>query len=277
MDNLKKLQSEDYKILKYFDSFCELNKIKYFLYEGTLLGAIRHNGFIPWDDDIDVALKREEYEKFEKMFLTSSYSKDGYIYHSRKTFKYLASPYSRIRSNSLNISEDVPNTQKGYNGPWIDILPLDNIPDCEELRIKQFKKVTFYNKIIKFFLLTQVKNSDRGIKRFLRSIIQFINERIYKFYFFLPYVFKQRDKYIQLYNDVETIHSSNLSYMFYKDYEKYVTQIVSNASLDKLKKVKFEDGFFPVPSEYDEILKYQYGDYLIIPDESKRKVHNIKF
>ena len=159
------LQKAEFNILKYFDQFTKKHNLDYFLYAGTLLGSIRHKGFIPWDDDIDVGMKRDEFEKFESLFLNSNYKEDGYIYQSRKVYPFQALPISKIRSKEIEMIERMPKTQKGNYGPWIDIFPFDNIPDDPKLRINQYNKVNFYNNLIKKLLLIQVEPNDRGIKK----------------------------------------------------------------------------------------------------------------
>lgn len=274
---MNSLQEADYKILKYFDQFAKKNDIHYILYGGTMLGAVRHQGFIPWDDDIDVAMKRNEFEKFEKLFIESDYEANDYIYQSRKVFPYQALPFSKIRSNELNIIERSPTTQKGNYGPWIDIFPYDNVPDNDEGRKEQYKKVNFYNKIIKKFLLVQVEPEDQGIKKNAKKIFQMLNEKLYRFYFFLPYVFRKRHEWMTKYNNEKTKDIGDLSYIYYKEYEHYSKSIIKNSELDQLIKMKFEDSYFDIPKNYDKILKKYYGDYMTLPKESERKVHKIEY
>lgn len=177
------LQKAEFNILKYFDQFTKKHNLDYFLYAGTLLGSIRHKGFIPWDDDIDVGMKRDEFGKFESLFLNSNYKEDGYIYQSRKVYPFQALPISKIRSKEIEMIERMPKTQKGNYGPWIDIFPFDNIPDDPKLRIDQYNKVNFYNNLIKKLLLIQVEPNDRGIKKTVKRIVQRMNEKLHPLYF----------------------------------------------------------------------------------------------
>ena len=127
--NMNELQQKDLEVLKYFRDFVDKEGTEYTLICGTLLGAIRHEGFIPWDDDVDVAMFKEDFDKFEDMFLKSDYKKDGMSYQSRKIYKYQTNAFSKIRSNTMNIQERVPKTQKGNYAPWVDIFPLFNVTD----------------------------------------------------------------------------------------------------------------------------------------------------
>lgn len=274
MDDIQKLEFE---ILEYFAKFAKENDINYSLYAGTLLGSIRHKGFIPWDDDIDVSMNRENYEKFIQKFSHSNYKNDGFTFQTKTKQNFIAMPISKIRSDKMNIREKLPKTQEGNYGPWIDIFPFDNVPDDENLRRKQYNSIRFYNNIIKRTLLIQVEPEDKGLKKLVKRVIQKTNEMCYKWYFFLPYVFKKRDETIQMYNNVETMCSGDISYMFYKSYDAYMTSIFENEDLKKQSIGIFEGKEFPIPQAYDKILSRQYGDYMTLPSEKDRKVHKLEY
>lgn len=271
------LQEAELNILKYYDEFTKKNKLAYTLYAGTLLGSVRHEGFIPWDDDIDVGMKRADFEQFEKLFIQSNYEKDGFIYQSRKIYPFQALPLSKIRSTEIDMVERMPTTQKGNYGPWIDIFPFDNIPDNEEQRVEQYKKVSFYNRLIKKFLLVQVEPEDQGLKKFAKKIVQSSNEKLYRTYFFLPYLFNQRERWMTKYNDIETSHSADLAHMHYKNYTDFTKTIFKNEDLNHLTEGKFGDQYYPIPKNYDEILTTLYGDYMTLPKKSERKQHKIEY
>lgn len=274
---MNELQQAEFNILKYFDRFAKENDIPYFLYAGTLLGAIRHEGFIPWDDDIDAGLLRSDFEDFEQKFMDSSYKEDGYIYQTRKIYPFQTFEISKIRSNELNMTERMPKTQKGNHGPWIDIFPFDNIPDDEEKRQEQYKKVTFYNSILKKFLMIQVEPEDKGIKKILKKIIQWTNETFHQFYFFLPYIFRKRYEWMTKYNDIETNYAADISYMYYKDFNDFSKRFFKKEDLKTLTTATFENKLFNIPQNYDEILSTHYGDYMTLPKKEDRKIHKIEY
>lgn len=274
---MNKLQEAEYNILKYYDEFTKKHELIYTLYAGTLLGSVRHEGFIPWDDDIDVGMKRSEFEKFERIFIESDYEKDGYIYQSREIYPFQALALSKIRNKEINMIERMPTTQKGNYGPWIDIFPFDQIPDIQEKREEQYEKVRFYNELIKKLLLVQVEPEDTGIKKIAKKIMQSSNEKLHRAYFFLPYLFKKRHEWMTKYNDIETTHSADLAHMHYKNYDDYSKTIFKNKDLDDLIEGKFENQLFPIPKNYDKILTTLYGNYMELPKESDRKQHKIEY
>lgn len=273
---MNELQQNEFEILKYFKDFSEENNIEYTLYSGTLLGAIRHGGFIPWDDDIDVGLLRSDFDKFERRFIDSDYASDGYIYQSRRIYPYNIQPFSKIRNKKMNIKERMPETQKGNYGPWIDVFPFDNIPNDPQKRLEQYEKVTYYNNILKKIMFFQVIPENKGVKRKVKKVLQKINDKIYPLYFFVPYLYKKRDEYMTMYNDMDTTHVADLSYLYYENFEDYSKQFFKKSDLKDITTTKFETEHFNIPKNYDEILNQMYGDYMTMPPESERKKHKIE-
>ena len=276
----KHVMTQDQKdmldILKYFHNFAEKNNVPYTLFFGTLLGSVRHEGYIPWDDDIDVVIRRKDFEIFEDKFLKEDYDKQGYIYQSRRIYPFQALEISRIRNKTISVREEVSKTQEGNIGPWIDIFPYDNVPDDPKLIKEQFDKVTYYNRLIKLFLLVNVGDNDHGLRRVVKTIIQTINERFYKYYFFMPRIFRKRHEWMTKYNDIETNNSGELCYIYHKDYKAYLNSIFPNKKIEDVVLGKFEDEMFYIPREAKEILEKYYGPtYMELPPESERKTHTL--
>ncbi len=270
------LQKADYEVLKYFDKFCRKEGINYFLFAGTLLGAVRHKGFIPWDDDIDIAMKRSEFDKLEAKFLEMNAVDGDYSYHSRKVHFYQVHDGAKIRSNALNITERMPSTQKGNFGPWLDIFPYDNIPDDPKERRELYDKLTFYNKWLKNFLMIQIEPTDKGLRRIAKGVIQWFNETFYRINPFIPYLLKKRLALTTKYNDIETTHAGDSTFIYYRTYEAYEASFMTHEEMDNLFEMEFEDGMFMAQRDYDDILTRYYGNYMQIPDEEDRKVHKIE-
>lgn len=274
---MNQLQQEELKILKYYHAFAEEHNLQYSLCAGTLLGAIRHQGFIPWDDDIDVMMRRSEFEKFENLFLSSNFEEDNLAYQSTKNNKTYFASYSKIRSKTMNIRENLPKTQTDNYGPWIDVFPYDNVPDDEKLRKEQYEKVMHYNRLLRFFLIPKVTDRDSGARRTFKKVMIKLNETLYKGYFFIPYLIKKRDYYATMYNDQETECCGELAYLYFKNYEQYAASITLNSHFDNLVLTKFEDDEFYALKEYDTVLTKYFGDYMELPPEEERKKHDIEY
>lgn len=271
---MNKIQYEELEIMKYFHSFAEDNNIVYCLYAGTLLGAIRHKGFIPWDDDIDIALPREEFERFESLFKKSDYKNDGFFYQSSDTDKYYPAPFTKIRSNTMNVRENITNKHIYAKGPWIDLFPYDNVPDDEVLRREQYNKVAHYNKLLRFFLLAKTTDRDSGIKKMVKQFVISVNNLLTPVYFFVPYLIKKRNYYMTMYNNQETKCSGELCYLYFKNYEHYARTIMDNREFDNLELAPFETESFYIPKNFDVVLKDKFGEYMQLPPEDERKVHD---
>ena len=248
-------------ILKDVHQFCVENGISYTLYGGTMIGAIRHKGFIPWDDDIDIAMPRPDYERF----LATYQSKHGYrMFASGTKENYLA--FSRVcdLENTLVVNEKAPWSDVP-TGVWIDIFPLDGAPDDEDDSILQLKKLKslwirccYAREARSSF--SSVKDVGDKIKLFLKKIVYnkvlIPNERVVS-------------KFIKEASSIkwgQTRHFWNCSYLRYgmKEYQE-----ISDYSSTII--VPFEDSLFYVCNGYDHLMRTKYGDYMQLPPESKQK------
>ncbi|MBK2403373.1 LicD family protein [Erysipelothrix rhusiopathiae] len=263
---MNKLQQEELNILIEFDRICKKHNIIYSLSSGTLLGAIRHQGFIPWDDDIDVNMSRSEFNRFEQV-VAEELNQD-FFYQSFKTEKDHYHAFSKIRSNKVELVEKSTDYLNINHGVWIDIFPYDNIPDDLELRNEQKKKVSFYNKLISLFVYTFVTDEDLGKKRLIKSTFYHLNRIFYRVNFLLPTLYKKRQVWIEKYNNDKTEYANMLVFNF--NDAIYQATFIRNAILDSVTAGVFENHQFLIPTEYDEILTLNYGDYMQLPPESER-------
>ncbi len=157
-EKLRFMQKEIYKILEVFKEKCEENNLRYFLFYGTLLGAIRHDGFIPWDDDIDLAMPRPDYEKFISLFkehFTDDYYLDGYNCNRYESF----SPNFRINDSKLLLRKDKEH-QEHYICAFISIWPVDGMVDN-----KFIQKLSVYRRRFRYGLLRAARSSRNGLDK----------------------------------------------------------------------------------------------------------------
>jgi lipopolysaccharide cholinephosphotransferase len=122
---MNELQKKQLEILKEFDRVCRENNLTYFANGGTCIGAIRHNGFIPWDDDVDVMMPREDYEKLLK--LQNPWSDSKYFLQTFRTDKHYVLNFAKLRDSSTTYLESLFYNIRQNHGVWIDIFPLDGI------------------------------------------------------------------------------------------------------------------------------------------------------
>ena len=255
---LAKLHDIQVEMLEEVDRICKKCGIKYNIIAGTLLGAVRHKGYIPWDDDADVGFLRTEYEKFRKACETELDTSKFVFQDYRNTQGYRWGYGKLRRKNTLFLREHQENMPY-MQGVFIDIFPLDSVPNNYVLRcIHNFK----------CFCIRKVLWSEVGKK----ADKKWIKRKIYSLVNKIPvdYIFKIYDKFMKKGNKKEskyvrilTFPTPNKTYGYLRKwYEK---------SID----IEFEGKSFKGIKEYDEYLSFKFGDYMKLPPEDKRKIHPV--
>lgn len=245
--------NEELKIFEAFREICERHGLKYFADSGTLLGAIRHSGFIPWDDDIDVAMLREDYDRFieyakdelpEEYFLQIPRPGDDYFYG-----------HAKIRKNNTTAIRYIqyPEKYRHHQGIFLDVFPLDNIPDNKVwYKVHKFfavKSMLFlYYSRYYYRLNSHSKASE--IKHKIGRILIPGDKAAYRFCKLFEWWIKLPDKR-------ETKKVGYTSMYYYLDNKwSYERKWFENS-----KEVRFEDTTIAVPGDYDKVLTGLYGDY----------------
>lgn len=234
------------RMLKVFHDICEENNLKYSLDAGSLLGAVRHKGFIPWDDDVDVFMLREDYEKFKQ--IASDFLPSDISLHVRNGNEKLNTHWIKLRDNKSSTSRvgNRSSQRQKDMGIFLDVFPVDttNNPKFAAL-IKKFYRCKYENKFLKFLL------------RIPRHILVFIFRK-HNIERLVPFLFKTG--------------TSDKKYMFYGfEYYNPYTQIYKIEDVFPLVKTKFEDAEFYIPRNFDKFLTDTYGDYMTLPPESERQ------
>lgn len=242
------------KILKDFRKFCDKNNLKYFLLGGTLLGAKRHKGFIPWDDDIDVGMYRKDYNKFIELWASSSF--DHLFLQNKISDKRVPFNYSKLRINNTLFLEKEYEKSEIHTGIFIDIFPLDNITNPYPVG------VTINYCIYKILYLISLRKNNYLTKY---SIVNFFTNTL-KYLIPDSFIYYQSEKCFRRYENQMTpyITSFGSGYGFKR-------QIVKKEFYGNGTKLEFEGEKFNVPSEYNKILENLYGDYNQLPPKEKQR------
>lgn len=263
---LKKLQSIELGILEEFSNICEEHDIDYFLCGGSAIGVMRHQGFIPWDDDIDVGMSRSDYDRFLEI-AKRDYS-DKYTVVNNETNQNFPLMNTRWGLNGTQFIPEDFKKVKGDFGIFLDLFCFDNIPDDEEKMKKQGTRAWFYGKLL---VLSGVSTPVLYVSGIMSKIIMFVCKIVHYTFRILHlkprFFYNKAKKYMLQYKNENT---KRFAYMF--DPERF-TSIIDKDDVFPTKKMKFENIEVRVPKEIERYLTRRYGDYMQLPPEDKRHIH----
>lgn len=255
---LRKLQLTEFEMLVEFDRICRKHNINYSLDAGTLLGAVRHKGFIPWDNDVDVMMTREEYERFFEKCQTELDTDSFFLQEFRTDHGYRWG-YSKLRRNGTLFLREGQEDLNCHHGVFVDIFIIDNVPDGYFSR--RVHHVFCY--IIRKGLYSVVgcKSAENMVKRFIYKLASFIPISFWKNA--LKKAQKAaKGKRTQLISRLTFPYGNQIKYGLSSDY------------YDEYTELEFEGKQFMVVKEYDRYLRELYGDYMILPPVEQRKGHS---
>ncbi len=264
---LTKLQEAELEILKEFLKICEKEGLRYYIWGGSLLGAVRHKGFIPWDDDIDVAMPRKDFEQF--LLIASRELSDNF-----KLSTYDSNPdHITLVAQIFNKNKEFvlhSAAKKVQTGAWLDILVIDGAPK------KGFKRKVFTVKYMYMRMMNQFAHFD--------EIVNLTKKR--------PWYEKLAIRFAQLTKIQRWLNPIKLGNKFHdllkkNDYETAsevatfmgaakMKEIIPKSYIGSGKKYTFEDIQVVGPDMYDEYLTHFYNDYMTPPPIEQRNRHNVK-
>lgn len=260
---LREVQLKQLDIALEVKRICDKHDIKYFLDAGTLLGAIRHEGFIPWDDDLDIGMTRENYDKFVEIAPVEIGG--DYFIQNWETDKNFALPYCKVRADKTKYIEKNSVKVDAHNGIFIDIFPYDNVPDDIKKRKSQsiIIKSLFRLNLVKH-KYTPWREDDKLAKLIYKSL------NIMSLFIPAKCLKKLFDIQVKKYNKVECKN------LIVTDGDYSSNFILPKSLFDELENVLFENNTFNGPKNFHEYLTSVYGDYMTLPSENERENrHNI--
>lgn len=255
-NQLLEIQKVCLNLLKVFDSFCEENKLLYYVCGGGCIGAVRHHGFIPWDDDIDVMMPRNDYEKL-KVLWPQQIDEAKYRFNDNTESQFLRTMWASISDENTTFIKECQKDLDISHGIKLEIIPLDGCPSN-----KMQRKIQMFWALIHQIYINQEPPISKGSflkgignillrlhgnwKSRYRAAIQ-AEKRMSKFPFF------QCEKVTEL--------TTRFQYMR----NEYPKEAFNDAI-----RIPFEDFMMPVPIGYDRYLKMAFGNYMELPPESER-------
>lgn len=260
--NLKKLQHTILYIAKEIKMICDTNNIDYSMIGGTLIGAIRHKGFIPWDDDMDFIMTRVNYEKF--LDVCKKDLDDKFEIINWKTCSYFGSGFTKIMlKDTIAVEKDKENV-KYPQEIFVDIFPIDSIPDNGKIRAKQ--KIVTYTCI----RMLQQKENPTFKRGNIKKNVVYMLVWLVSCLFTHDFLVEVCDKEMKRYQYADTNCYTSMAGFY--GYDK---EIVNKALFDQYIELPFEDTSFKAFSGYDFYLRKVFGDYMQLPPVEKRRSHGL--
>lgn len=261
--NIQELKNIELDLLKCVDDICKKQNIRYSLAYGTLIGAIRHKGFIPWDDDIDIAMPRPDYEKF--LDYCKNNKTEFYVLACENEELYPDLITKVCASNTVILEENTNRFHKKI-GVYIDIFPIEGLGDSYEQAKRNFDKSGIKRELLNAALW----------KKYFRSKTHSIIFEPIRFFLFIASRFVSPAFLIRSIHDVyknKNYDSFNYVGVIGSPYRK--KDILNKSILENYREVEFEGNKFMAFEQYDGYLNQLYGDYMTLPPVEKRESHHM--
>ena len=257
---MTELQNRLLQMLKWFHGFCTENNLRYYAIAGTALGAVRHGGFIPWDDDLDVGMPRPDYERFKELTLNKVFL-DKYVCEFPIATENYFYPIGKVFDITTTLIEN--RRGKPKKGIFLDVFPMDGLGDDKSDAIKHFKKVDMlFNKFN--MKVCAVSKERKWYKNMAVVIMKLVPDFIVS-----P---KRILKKLEVKTKEREYDTSKYVCNFFGAYHK--KEIMEKDIFGTPKTATFEDFYINLPQDVDKHLTNLYGDYMTPPPVEKQKTHH---
>ena len=256
--DIREIQQMELGIMEYIHETCQKIGVKYFLAYGSLIGAVRHKGFIPWDDDMDICMLREDYEKLQDYLISNP--DERYEVMSYKNNLNYVYPFMKVQDNHTYLLEEDVRIDSNM-GIYVDIFPVDGYEDDVEFKNKMTKLIK--KRQLSCYTFKGITNT----KSVLNSLLRYVSVIIF--------YFTNTNKYVaqieELAKSRKVSDYEQVDYLIYKDMNKPVWR---REWLEQVTTGTFEGKEFTIPKNYHEILTSDYGDYMQLPPVEQRVSHH---
>lgn len=261
-ERVRRCQQESLGILLEFQRVCEHFGLRYYLTAGTLLGAVRHKGFIPWDDDIDVAMPRADYEKL--FHQGRQYFAEAYVYQEYRTEPSFPFYFAKLRRRGTNVIEPALRTVPIEQGFYIDIFPLDSCPESDKAAALFFKGI----EVLICAILSRVSTEFvcGYQKRYMRLLWQLLRRLPCRCLFALRDGLRKTVSRVVSGRRLCTVGGAH----------GYPRETYQAKWFGESVPLEFEGHLFPAPAGWDALLRNMYGDYMVLPPQEERQGHFIE-
>lgn len=257
---LQRLQNIILNIMVYIDGLCQENEIDYYIIGGSALGAIRHGGFIPWDDDLDIAMTRDNYNKFISICRSSKFDSKTFFFQQER--RDWTGYFSKVRLLGTHFEESVHDESVPYEkqGIFVDIFPLDNVPNR---KIQQYWWYFCGKMLVAYEQTTHNGYNPKGLtKRLVMLASRYLKYEKIRHYF---------EKEVEKYNAKDTLYIGGHSLV-----SRFNNTFTRKDLWGKAARVPFETVTLMAPEDIKGFLSFYFGDYMKLPPIESRRGHHLQ-
>ena len=261
-EDLRRMQLLELDTIKEFDRVCRKHGIKYTLSSGTMLGAVRHKGFIPWDDDADITMLREEYNKF--VAVADEMDPAICFFQDHSTDPEYRWGYAKLRRAGTEYVRIGQEHLKCKTGIFVDIFPMDDVPQSTVARVLQ-KERCFVTRKLMYSEVGRLSDSESRFMRGFYSLLSRIP---------VDYAFRRLEKYTRKSRNDSPCVVRVLTFALGDNVKKLPGDLKYGSPkrwYTDVAEYTFEGEMFFGPKDYDEYLSFKYGDYMKVPPENQRQ------